>query len=112
MKEKYFDMIGVYAAFLCLIHCVLAPVLFLLPLGFSHNPIIDISFLTIGIFPVIKVMRSAAPLYIKVLLAISWVAVLVSVLLESVFHQESVLIFFGAGGLITGHLINYSNHKH
>jgi len=36
----------------------------------------------------------------------------VAVLLESVFHQESVLIFFGAGGLITGHLINYNNHKH
>lgn len=112
MKEKYFDIIGVYAAFLCLIHCILAPVLFLLPLGLYHNPIIDMSFLAIGLFPVIKVARSNAPVYLKILLAVSWTMVALAIAIEVFLHQDTPLIYFGAAGLISGHLFNYSNHKH
>ena len=112
MKAKYLDIIGVYAAFFCLIHCLFTPVLFLLPLGLSHNPIIDLSFLSIGIFPVLKVLRSKSPLKLKLLLAVSWILVAVAIALESLFHQETPLIYFGAAGLISGHLFNYKNHKH
>ncbi|RXG11225.1 MerC mercury resistance protein [Leeuwenhoekiella aestuarii] len=112
MKAKYFDIIGVYAAFLCLIHCILAPVLFLLPLELSHNPLIDISFLAIGLFPVIQVVRSNAPVYLKILIAVSWTLIAAAIAFEVFLHQDTSLIYFGAIGLISGHLFNYSNHKH
>ncbi|WP_418887632.1 MerC domain-containing protein [Leeuwenhoekiella marinoflava] len=112
MKAKYFDILGVYAAFFCLIHCILSPILFLLPLRLLHNPVIDISFLIIGLFPLIKVLHSTSSVYLKILLAASWLLIATSIALETFLHKETLLIYFGAAGLITGHLVNYKNHKH
>lgn len=112
MRDKYYDMIGVYAAFLCLIHCVLGPILFLLPLGLSHNPIIDCAFLMLGIIPVYKVLLSKASVYIKILLVIFFGFIAFSIAMEVLFHKDSFLIYIGTIGIISCHLINYKNHKH
>jgi|GEM_PF-5601353 len=46
MKSKILDAVGISAAVLCLIHCIAFPLLMIMPLGISHNPFIDLTFLT------------------------------------------------------------------
>ena len=112
MKAKYFDIIGVYVAFFCLIHCILTPVLFLIPMGLFHNPVIDLSFLAMGFIPVVKVVQSKSSIYLKLLIAASWTLVAAAIAFEVFLNQETPLIYFGTAGLITGHLLNYKNHKY
>lgn len=112
MREKYYDLIGVYTAFLCLVHCIMAPILFILPLGISHNPLLDSFFLLVGLFPVYKVLRSTSPIGLKISLVVSFVLIAISILLESLYYHESILIVIGTSGVITCHLINYNYKKH
>lgn len=112
MKEKYIDLIGVYAALLCMIHCLFAPVLLTLPLGLSHDPIIDCSFLVLGAFPVFKVLGGKAQVYIKLLLLTSYLIVAIAIGLEIFFRIENFQIYIGASGLILGHILNYKKQLH
>ncbi|WP_335967081.1 MerC domain-containing protein [Galbibacter sp. PAP.153] len=112
MKEKYIDLIGMYAAILCLIHCLLAPLLFLFSIGISHNGFIDLAFLCVGGWPVYRIIRGSAPFYLKALVCISLILIATSIVMEMLFHVHTILIFIGAFGLIVGHLINFRSHKH
>jgi len=112
MREKYYDLIGVYSAFLCLAHCILGPILFIVPLGISHSPLLDSFFLIVGLFPVYKVVRSKSPVFLKILLVFSFALIALSITLEALYHQESFLIFIGAMGVISSHLMNYNYKKH
>lgn len=111
MKEKYFDLVGMYSAALCLIHCLITPLLFTLPLGISHSPIIDFIFLIVGFIPVLKILIGKSPFTLKVLIFVSFVLIAVAILLESIYHWENSLIYIGAIGLITSHFIHYNSHK-
>ena len=111
MKDKYFDLAGMYIATLCLIHCLLAPLLFLIPLQVSHTPVVDLVFFGLGLYPVYKVLKSKASLYLKILLVSSLLLVRVSILLEY-FEIHSFLIYIGATGLIAGHVINFKSHRY
>ncbi len=114
MKSKVFDLLGISAALLCLIHCLLLPVLMILPLGLEHehNTYIDLGFLIIGAAVVYRVTRA---IHSKWLQGIFWVAIGLiglSVLLDLAFHFHSPFMYAGAVLLVTGHLINFKNHKH
>lgn len=110
--KKYTDLLGISAAGLCLIHCLLFPLLMVLPMGISHNAYIDLCFLSIGIWPVYRVIKENPPVYLKVWLIGSLTLIGVSVLLDILFHIHSVLIYMGAAGLITGHFTNFKLHSH
>lgn len=57
MKSKILDAVGISAAVLCLIHCIVFPLLMIIPLGISHNPYIDLAFLIIGAIVVFNVTK-------------------------------------------------------
>lgn len=112
MKSKILDAVGISAAVLCLIHCIVFPLLLIIPLGISHNPYIDLAFLLIGAVVVYRVTRTMRNRRLQFLFWVSLFLISVSILADLIFEVHIPLIYLGAAGLITGHVINFKNHKH
>ena len=112
MKSKILDAVGISAAVLCLIHCIVFPLLLIIPLGISHNPYIDLAFLIIGGVVVFNVTQKTIHQWLKLLFWLSLTLILISVMTDLIFEVHLPLIYLGAAGLITGHIINFKNHKH
>lgn len=112
MKSKILDTVGISAAVLCLLHCIIFPLLMVIPLGISHYPYIDLGFLVIGIAVVYRQTKRIINGRLKFLFWISILFISFSVLADLLFEIHLPLIYLGAAGLITGHLINFKNHKH
>ena len=112
MKSKILDTIGISAAVLCLIHCIIFPLLMVIPLGISHNPYIDLAFLLVGAVVVFRITQQISSRWLKLLFWISISLLFISVLTDLIFEVHIPLIYVGAAGLITGHIINFKNHKH
>lgn len=112
MKSKILDTIGISAAVLCLIHCIIFPLLMIIPLGISHNPYVDLAFLLIGAFVVFRITRSMTQCWLKFLFWLSIAFISISVMADLIFEVHIPLIYVGAAGLISGHIINFKNHKH
>lgn len=112
MKSKILDAVGISAAVLCLIHCIVFPLLLIIPLGISHNPYIDLAFLIIGGVVVFNVAQKTTNQWLKLLFWLSLTLIFISVMTDLIFEVHLPLIYIGAAGLITGHIINFKNHKH
>lgn len=110
-KNKSFDVLGISSAGICLIHCLIFPLLTVIPLGLSHNHYIDLIFALIGLFAISRIKNLNEHKTIKYILWTSISLILLSVLLDILFHFHSPFIYFGAIGLIIGHLMNYKKHK-
>lgn len=105
-----YDILGISSATICLIHCLVFPLLTILPLGLSHNPFIDLGFVIIGSFAVLKIIKKSNLLVAAILvtsMALIWISVLTELFLD--IHLD--LIFIGGIGMIIGHLLNYKLHK-
>ena len=112
MKSKLLDTIGISAAALCLIHCLVFPLLLLLPLGLSHNPFVDLVFLIIGAVVVYRITRDPNIGRIRYLFWLSIGLISVSVFADLIWETHLPLIYAGAVGLTSGHIINFKNHRH
>jgi len=106
----FYDILGISSATICLVHCLVFPLLTILPLGLSHNPIIDLIFATIGLFAILKIIKKSS-LLISAVLIISMALIWISVLTELFLDIHLDLIFIGGIGMIIGHLLNYKMHK-
>ena len=109
--SKSYDILGVSSATLCLIHCMVFPLLTIVPFGFSEHAWIDIFFISIGTFVVVKILLSDANFTVKCILTISLLLVIVSIAIELLFDYKTYLIFFGGVGMIYGHYLNYKHHS-
>ena len=107
MKNKTYDLLGISAATLCLIHCLIFPLLIIIPIGISHNPYIDLAFLAIGTIIAYKICKSADNKLLIFLFVFSLLAILISIILDFVYHIHLPLIYVGSAGLITAHIINH-----
>ncbi|MCY1455532.1 MerC mercury resistance protein [compost metagenome] len=110
ISTSFYDILGISSATICLVHCLIFPLLTILPLGLSHNPIIDLLFASIGLFAILKITKKSSLLVSSILIvsmSLIWISILVDLFLE--IHLD--LIYFGGIGMITGHLINYKLHK-
>lgn len=112
MKSKILDAVGVSAAVLCLIHCMVFPLLMVIPFGLSHNPYIDLAFLFIGAVVVWRITRQIKSIRLKGLFWFSIILISISVFADLIFEVHLPLIYIGAAGLILAHIINFRNHKH
>lgn len=112
MKSKILDAVGISAAVLCLVHCIIFPLLLIIPLGISHNPYIDLAFLIIGTFVVYRQTRYITNNWLRILFWASIGCIAISILIDFLFEIHLPFIYAGAAGLITAHLINFKNHKH
>jgi hypothetical protein len=112
MRSRILDTVGISAAVLCLIHCIVFPLLMILPLGITHNHYIDLLFLLIGAVVVVRVTRKMKMLWLKLLFWLSILLIAVSVFADMVFEVHLPLIYIGAVGLIGGHIFNFRTHRH
>ncbi|WP_346771431.1 MerC domain-containing protein [Chryseobacterium profundimaris] len=112
MKSKILDVVGISAAVLCLIHCIVFPLLMIIPLGISHNPFVDLIFLIIGAAVVYRILKKTKRMWLKIVFVVSIVLISISVFADLFFEMHVPLIYFGAAGLIAGHIINFNHHKH
>lgn len=107
-----YDFLGITAASLCMLHCLLFPLLTILPLGLSDEAWIDTVFAGIACVVVYKILNSDASKLIKTILTVSLSTVIISVVLNLLFGIHNGLIFFGGIGMIIGHLLNFKlNYK-
>ncbi|QSW91418.1 MerC domain-containing protein [Flavobacterium endoglycinae] len=107
---SFYDILGISSATLCLVHCLIFPILAILPLGFVHNPIIDLLFASLGLFAILKIIKNSA-LLISAILVVSMSLIWISILSELFFEMHLDLIYYGGIGMIIGHLINYKLHR-
>ena len=110
IATKAYDILGISSATLCLIHCIVFPLLTVIPLGLSHNPYIDLLFALLGLLVVLRVVKTASK-NVKTLLLVSVSLILLGVAMDILFHFHSNLIFIGGIGMIIGHAINFRNYK-
>ena len=109
-STSFYDILGISSATICLVHCVVFPLLTILPLGLSHNPFIDLFFAVIGSIAVFKIIKKSN-LLVATILIISMVLIWISVLSELILDIHLDLIFVGGIGMIIGHLLNYKLHR-
>ena len=107
---KTYDILGISSATLCLIHCIIFPILTIVPFGFSDNIFIDSLFACVGMFVVSKVLISDSSRKVKYILGISIGIIVVNVVLEILFKIHLGLLFVGGIGMIVGHYLNFKNH--
>lgn len=105
-----YDILGISSATICLVHCLLFPLLTILPLGLNHNPYIDLIFALIGLFAIVKIIKKT-DIIISGILILSIALICVSVLAEIFFEIHLDLILIGGVGMIIGHFLNYKSHK-
>jgi len=106
----FYDILGISSATVCLVHCLVFPMLTLMPLGLSHNPFIDLIFSMIGLFAIFKIIKKSN-LLVSAILIISMVLIWISVLTDLFLEIHLDLIFIGGIGMIIGHFLNYKSHK-
>ncbi|MDL2144098.1 MerC domain-containing protein [Flavobacterium tructae] len=107
----FYDILGISSAAICLVHCLIFPLLTILPLGISHNPFIDLTFASIGLIAILKIIKKSS-LLVAITLILSISLIWISILSEMILDVHLDLIFIGGIGMIIGHLLNYKNHKH
>lgn len=115
LKNKsiaFLDILGISSAGLCLVHCLIFPVLSIIPMGFSHNHWIDVFFACIGMFVVSKILLSHTSRLVKVILSISILTIITGVTIELLFEIATPMVLIGGVGMIIGHLFNFKTHKH
>ncbi|MGL4972165.1 MAG: MerC family mercury resistance protein [Culicoidibacterales bacterium] len=105
------DVLGISSACICLIHCIVFPLLSVLPIGIAHNPWIDVFFFGIAAVLIFKILKSEAPFYIKITLLFFLFLVLNGMLLDFALHQETYLVPIGGIGIIVGHVLHYFYHQ-
>ena len=110
ITTSFYDILGISSATVCLVHCLIFPLLTILPLGLSHNPIIDLLFASVGLFAILKIIKKSS-LLVSSILIVSMALIWMSVLSEILFDIHLDLIYFGGFGMIIGHLVNYKMHK-
>jgi hypothetical protein len=106
------DYIGISSATLCLIHCLAFPLISIIPIGFSHNHWVDLFFATVGLYAVVKIVKTNTLWFIKGILLASITSIFLSILITIFFHHHSNLLYFGGLGMIVGHILNFKQHKH
>jgi len=110
LSTPFYDILGISSATICLVHCLIFPLLTILPLGISHNPFIDLLFASVGLFAILKIIKKSSLLVSSVVvvsMGLIWISILAELFLE--IHVD--LIYFGGIGMVIGHLINYKFHK-
>lgn len=105
------DILGISSAAICLAHCLLFPILTVIPFGFIHNEYVDTAFACIGMFVVSKIILSNTAMNIKIILGSSIILVIIGVFIEILFNNDSWLILMGGLGMIIGHVLNFKNCK-
>ena len=105
-----YDILGISSATICMVHCIVFPLLSILPIGVFDDAIVDTIFACIAIFVVSRVLMSNATVVVKSILLVSLLIIIWTVVSNLIFKKESPLFLVGGFGMIVGHILNYKNH--
>ena len=106
------NLIGAWASTLCLLHCLLTPILFIVQAGMAKHPkwwgILDIVFLIISLFAIWQSSITSSKKWMKISLWISWGLLLIIVINEklSLFPLAEQAIYIPTVSLVFLHLYN------
>jgi hypothetical protein len=92
------------------VHCLIFPLLTILPFGLNHSPYVDLVFALIGLFAIVKIIKKTNIIISGILIisiALIWISILAEIFLQ--IHLDLILI--GGVGMIIGHFLNYKSHK-
>jgi hypothetical protein len=115
--DKYADHLGITGSFLCLIHCLAAPMLALFTTGLAHSghyhfhffPGDDYFFIALSVFAVYFASRNVRNRKVLISLWVSMSVFAISLSIARYNHDWEWMEYFahlGAVGLIVSHLIN------
>ena len=109
---KNSDAFGIVASTLCLIHCVLTPLLFVLPLWWKG---LNIAFIIVSFLAVYGSTKNTSKSFMKPLFWMSFTLLAFVLLNEEIhlFHLPELVTYFGAVNLSILHVYNlkYCNCK-
>lgn len=114
LKNKstaFLDVLGISSATLCLIHCLIFPILSIIPMGFSNNHWIDVFFACIAMFVVSKILLTDSTRLVKTILSTAIIIIITGVFLELLYNITTPMVLIGGTVMIIGHLLNFKNKK-
>lgn len=108
IKYSKADVVGIIASSICIIHCVLTP---LIVIVFSEvikekYELLNYFFLLISLVSVVLSVRSSKHPLLKGLLIYFWIQLSLGLFLEDTNIIFSILMYFSAIGLIGTHVLN------
>ncbi|MBB5284311.1 hypothetical protein HNQ92_002454 [Rhabdobacter roseus] len=101
------DLLGIASASLCVVHCLLTPILLVLAAssaGWWHE--VSYVFLLISYYALYETSRHCTNRRILLLIGSSLLVLTASVLLEDYFEWLHEVSYLASLGLITGHILN------
>ncbi|HEX8575440.1 MAG TPA: MerC domain-containing protein [Flavobacterium sp.] len=107
-----YDILGISTATICLAHCIIFPLITIIPFGLDENIWVDVVFACIATCIVTKIVLGNNQKLVKIILGTSVLIVWTSIILDLVYHFHSNIIIAGSVGMITGHILNYKSHQH
>jgi len=117
IKSTKADLIGASASLLCLLHCIIAPLLFLAQASLSSQHldvpiwyrVIDYVFLIISFLAIVYSIKSTTKVWIKRAFWLSWIVLTSAILNESfgLVYASELVVYLPALSLIGLHLYNH-----
>jgi len=105
-KIYWADKLGIISAFMCIIHCLSAPLFLAIGINFLNHPVIAFLFIIIAFLSIYKVTKGKLYKGFSILLWIAFTGFVVSILLE----ERSIIfeygMFFSSIVIILGHFYN------
>lgn len=103
-----YDLIGVLSAALCLLHCLVTPLLLGASGFLGLSGVLCYAFAALGVWAAFHVTRGDVPLYLKLLIRGNMGLLILAIFLESFLHIGHTLVYISAIGLLIGHSINFA----
>ena len=91
-KIYWADKLGIASAFLCIVHCLAAPVLLTIGINFLHHPVIAFLFILIAFISIYKTTKGKLFNDLSILLWIAFTGFVLSILLEERFSFFEYMI--------------------
>lgn len=105
-KIYWADKLGIISSTLCIIHCLSAPILLSMGVGFLHNPVIAFIFIFTAFISIYKATKEKLFKGIGSLLWIAFTGFVVSIALENQAEIFKYTMFIFSALIILGHIYN------
>ena len=105
-KIYWADKLGAASVLLCIIHCLAAPVLLAMGIGFLNNIIVALLFIFIALISIYNATKGRILEPVSVFLWAAFVAFVVCVLFEEKSEFFQYGMYLSSTGIIFGHFYN------
>jgi hypothetical protein len=98
--------VGIVSTTLCVVHCILTPLLLVLVAKYEWWGNLTFLFLAISFYAVYDAIKSKPPQHILLLICVSYVFMTAFLLLENFWDLAEPLSYVASFGLVIGHILN------